>query len=66
METETNKPDVELVGGDGNAFVIINACKRAARQAGWSDEKWEAVQSEMMNSDYDHLLQTVMKYFDVY
>ena len=59
------KPVVKLVGGDGNAFVIIGACIKAARKAGWSNEQIEAVKTEMMASDYNHLLQTAMKHFDV-
>lgn len=62
---EEQKPVVSLAGGDGNAFAIMGACKKAAKGAGWSDEDWKAVQQEMMSSDYDHLLQVAMKYFEV-
>lgn len=34
-----DKPEVELVEQDGNAFAVIGACKKAARKAGWSHEK---------------------------
>jgi len=58
-------PEVELVGSDGNAFAIMGKCARAARRAGWTKEQIAAFQSECMSGDYDNLLQTAMKYFDV-
>lgn len=59
------KPVVKLVGIDGNAFVIMGACKRAARKAGWPNERWSKVQDEMMSGDYDHLLQVALREFEV-
>lgn len=60
-----HKPVVELSEQNGNAFYIIGKCQRAAKEAGWSKEKIDAVRTEMMSGDYDHLLQTAMKYFEV-
>jgi len=57
-----SKPVVKLVGRDGNAFVILGMCVRVAKQNGMD---WEKIQSEMMAGDYDHLLQTACKYFEV-
>lgn len=59
------KPIVKLVGQDGNAFFIMGFCHRAAKKAGWTEERWNPVRDEMMAGDYDHLLQTAMRYFDV-
>lgn len=59
------KPMVKLVGTDGNAFAVMGACRRAAKDAGWTDDEWKAVQNEMMAGDYDHLLQTAINNFDV-
>ena len=59
------KPKVKLVGEDGNAFIIIGRCHRAAKKAGWTENKWNNIQDEMMAEDYDHLLCTVMNYFEV-
>jgi len=56
---------VRLVGMDGNAFAVLGACKEAARKAGWSDDQIRLVQEEMMNGDYNHLLATACKYFEV-
>ena len=60
-----DKPTVKLAGQDGNAFAILGACQKAARQAGWSAERIKAVIQEMTAGDYDHLLATAMKNFDV-
>ena len=62
---EEVKPTVQLTGEDGNAFVIMGNCQKAARRAGWSQEKIDEVLKEMRAGDYDHLLQTAIKYFDV-
>lgn len=61
----TNKPKVELIGRDGNAFAVMGACKKAAQRAGWTNEQQEALLAEMMDGDYDHLLATALKYFTV-
>jgi hypothetical protein len=61
---EDEKPKVQLVGQDGNAFSILGRCQKAARRAGWSKEQIEEFRKEAMSDDYDHLLQTVMRYFD--
>jgi hypothetical protein len=62
---ENSKPVVKLVGQDGNAFAILGACRKAARKAGWSDEKIKEVLAEMTSGDYDNLLGVAMKHFDV-
>jgi len=62
---QEKKPVVDLSDGDGNAFAILGACSRAARRAGWSKERVEAVMAEMRSGDYDHLLQVAMRHFDV-
>ena len=60
-----NKPEVQLVGQDGNAFMIMGACSEAARKAGWDKQKINEVLDEMQEGDYNHLLRTAMKHFDV-
>ncbi len=59
------KPIVRLIGRDGNAFNILGLCRRAARQAGWTQEQIDAVMQEMRSGDYDHLLQTALTHFEV-
>lgn len=62
----SEKPRVQLIGKDGNAFSIMASCRYVARRAGWSEEKIDALLEEMMSGDYNHLLQTAMKHFEVY
>ena len=59
------KPKLSLVGTDGNAFAILGQAKRAANRAGWKGRDWAKFSTEAQSGDYDHLLQTCMKYFDV-
>lgn len=59
---EKKKPVLKLVGQDGNAFMILGLARRVAVK---NKMDWEAIQKEAMSGDYDHLLQTMCKYFDV-
>ena len=56
---------VELVGQNGNAFNILGICLRAMRRAGLSKEEQDAFQAEATSGNYDHLLATCMKWFNV-
>nr|DAJ55765.1 MAG TPA: hypothetical protein [Caudoviricetes sp.] len=56
---------VQLVGLDGNAFSIIGRCLTAMRKAGLSKEEREVFRKEATNGDYDHLLATCMKWFNI-
>jgi len=60
-----DKPRLKLIGKDGNAFNLLGLAKRDAKRAGWPQEKVNAFMKEATSGDYDHLLQTCMKYFDV-
>ena len=56
------KPKLKLLGIDGNAFGILGKAKKIAEE---NDMDWDAISKEAMDGDYNHLLQTMMKYFDV-
>ena len=56
---------VTLIGQDGNAFAILGRCRAAARDAGLSDEEIAAFMDEAMAGDYDQLLQTAMRWFEI-
>ena len=58
-------PTVRLTGKDGNAYNIMGLCMRAARKAGWTKAQIDAVMDEMQSGDYNNLLATAMKHFDV-
>ena len=51
-----------VVLSDGNAFAIIGAGRRELERTGRSDEV-AAFTEEMTSGDYDHLLQTILKWF---
>ena len=63
--TMIENPTLELSDRDGNVFAILGKAQRVARQAGWSQQKITEVFAEAKSGDYDHVLQTMMKYFEV-
>ena len=52
---------VKLTGEDGNAFAIIGRVRAALRKNGRADLV-EAFSRDSMFGDYDHLLQTCLRY----
>jgi hypothetical protein len=63
METKTNAK-VKLVGTDDNAFAIIGKVKAAIRKSN-HPELADEFMKDAMSGDYDHVLQTCMKYVEV-
>lgn len=57
---------VPLAGEDGNAFAILGRVKRIMRRAGLPDSEWDSFYAEAKSGDYDNLLATVCKWFDVF
>lgn len=60
-------PDIEvkLIGEDGNAFAILGRCVSVARKSGLSPQEIQEFEKEATSGDYDHLLSTVMRWFNV-
>lgn len=56
------KVQFDIANSDGNAFALIGGWKRAARREGWSEDEIDAVITDAMLGDYDHLVQTIMEY----
>ena len=56
--------EVVLTGTDGNAFAVMGKVAKALRRAGRRNLV-EAYMAEAMSGDYDHLLQTTMRYVQV-
>ena len=54
---------IDLTGPDGNAFVLLGYAKRYAKQLGLDGK---AIQNEMMQGDYEHLLEVFDKNFGDY
>lgn len=59
------QPKLKLSGSDGNAFAVIGKARRVAKKAGWSEEEIKNFQDEAMSGDYNNLLRTCAKYFEV-
>jgi len=59
------KPNVKLIGQDGNAFVILGLCQQAARRAKWSPDEIKSFRDKAMAGDYDNLLRVVEDHFDI-
>lgn len=57
--------NIQLTGHDGNAFYIIGRCLEAMRRAELSEEERDKFQAEATSGNYDHLLTTCIKWFDV-
>jgi len=56
---------VTLTGHDGNAFAVLGRCREAAMEASLTDDEIAAFMAEAMAGDYDHLLQTAMRWFEI-
>jgi hypothetical protein len=67
MTLQVKYPDVEveLTGQDGNAFNLLGIVKRELRRAGVPKSEIDLFLEEAMSGDYDHLLQTCMKWVNV-
>ena len=60
-----NLAKVKLTGKDGNAFNLLGLCRIAGKKAGYTSEQLKAFSDEATSGNYDHLLQTCMKWFEV-
>jgi hypothetical protein len=56
---------VDLINHDGNAFAILGKVRRALKHGNVPQDDIELFMAEAMSGDYDHLLQTVMKWVEV-
>lgn len=57
------KPEVDLTGPDGNAFILMAKAKGWARDLGLDGE---LITKEMMMGDYENLLDVIEHYFGDY
>lgn len=51
--------NLDLVGVNGNAFMIMGVFKRQAKKEGWTTVEIETVLKEAKSKDYNHLLATI-------
>lgn len=57
---QDRKPSIDLDGPDGNAFHLLGTAGKLAKDLGLDAD---AIRSEMMAGDYEHLLQVFDSYF---
>ncbi|PQJ80667.1 hypothetical protein [Polaribacter porphyrae] len=55
----TKTVNLDLVGVNGNAFMIMGVFQRHAKKEGWSQQEIDLVLAEAKSSDYNHLLTTI-------
>jgi len=54
--------DLDLTSVDGNAFMLMGAFKKAARNQGWGIEDINKVLKEAQVGDYDNLVGVLFSY----
>ena len=52
--------EIDLTGPDGNAFMLIGTAGNLAKQLGLDGKK---IQAEMMNGNYEHLIEVFDREF---
>ena len=65
MEPKHPEITVELTGQDGNAFFILGAVRKALQREGVAQAEIDLFMQEAKSGDYDHLLQTCMRWVSV-
>jgi len=56
------KPELEIIGTDGNAFALLGKARRVAEK---NDMDWNKIRTEATSGDYNHLLNVLGEYFEV-
>lgn len=62
MVKENPKVSLDFYSVEANAYAILGRFDREARRSGWSEEDIKKVITEAKRGDYDHLIQTIMRY----
>lgn len=67
MDNEPKYPgiEVELLGYDGNAGYMITKVRKALRRGGVPGEEISEFSTDAVSGNYDHVLQTIMKWVEV-
>ena len=65
--TEIKYPHIKvnIIGQNVNTFCILGICQIAMEHANCTQQEIDAFNEEAKSGDYNHLLATVMNYFDV-
>lgn len=65
-EVETKKPEVQLVGTDGNVYALLGRCSRALKEAGEANRAKEMTTRVFGSGSYDEALRIMLEYVDAY
>lgn len=65
-KVETKKPEVKLVGTDGNVYALLGRCRRALKQAGEGERAKEMMTRVFGSGSYDEALGIMLEYVDAY
>lgn len=57
---------IDLTGPDGNAFALMGYAQNFGRQLGWDKVKIQELINEMMDGDYENLLQVFDREFGTF
>ena len=60
MKKVINKTvNLNLIGVNGNAFMVMGVFQRQAKKEGWTQEEIDSVLTEAKSSDYNYLITTI-------
>ncbi len=62
---EKMKPTLQLIGEDGNAFMMIAKARRVLKKNGATDDEIRAFTEDAESGDYDHVLAVLAKHFEI-
>ena len=65
-EERTGPIIIDLTGPDGNAFALMAYAQNFGKQLGWDRVKVQELINEMMDGDYEHLLQVFDREFGTF
>lgn len=65
MENEKKKPEVKLLGEDGNAYFILARVSRELKKAGYTPEEIKEYDRQATSGDYDNLLRVTMEWVEI-
>lgn len=65
MFSNNIRPELKMVGRDGNAFAILMRARLVAEKAGVPQDEIERFATDLLSGDYSHVIKVVSDYFKV-
>jgi hypothetical protein len=57
---------IDLTGPDGNAYALMGIATNFGKQLGWDKVRIQELMNEMMDGDYEHLIQVFDREFGTF